>query len=119
MKRALSVCAVALAAACASTATYDRIRTERIFNAQGHVVGHKDVLREAETGAEISTVAYYSPKYDASGAVVAYEEQVPDGVVIRNLSGRRIGMRYNDLRSSGLNPGSGGITVIVPGALSD
>jgi hypothetical protein len=35
------------------------------------------------------------------------------GTLLRGLDGRRIGVRYGDLRSRASNPGSEGVTVIV------
>ena len=50
--------------------------------------------------------------------MVAYEEPVPEGVVIHALDGRRIGVRYHDLRSRGSNQNNDGVTVTVPRAQS-
>ena len=35
------------------------------------------------------------------------------GVVLRDVNGRRVGVRYNDLRSKGTNPNNDGVTVII------
>jgi len=100
--------------ACASAPAYEQVNSKPITNAQGHVIGHTDMLRDTSTGAQSERKTFYTARRDASGQVVAYEETVPDGVVIRATDGRRIGVRYQDLRTRGANPGSGGVTVTVP-----
>jgi len=86
---------------------------ELIKNADGHVVGQKEMLRNAETGDQYEHVTYFTPRRDAAGKVVGYEEPQPPGVVVRDLQGKRIGVRYSDLRSRGTNPRNDGVTVIV------
>src|SRR3954468_17925465 len=120
MKRTLSCSIVALwvlAAGCTSTAPveYKYVGSGRqpIKNVEGHVVGQKEMLRDPETGEQYEHVTYFTPRMDAKGIVVAYEEPLPPGVVVRDLQGRRVGVRYSDLRSRGTNPRNDGITVIV------
>ena len=102
------------AAACASSPALEQVASESIINPQGHVIGHKDVVRDTRTGEDSERTTYYKPQRNAAGQVVAYEETVPEGVVIRATEGRRIGVRYQDLRTRGSNPGSGGVTVTMP-----
>jgi hypothetical protein len=85
-----------------------------IVNQQGHVVGHRDLKPDPRSGEPLAVPVYYTPRYDANGTVIAYEEPVPEGVVIRSLDGRRIGVRYHDLRSRGTNQNNEGVTVTVP-----
>ena len=66
-----------------------------------------------ENGEKIQVSTYYIPRYDNKGNVVGYEEPVPEGVVIRSLEGRRIGVRRNDLRSRAQNPNNEGLSIIV------
>jgi len=95
------------------TVEYRIVGTQMIKNDQGHIVGHKDMLRDVRTGEEVEEVTMYVPRVDKSGAIVGYEEPVMRGTVLRGLDGRRIGVRYSDLRSRGWNPGGEGVTVIV------
>ena len=109
MRSIVFVFAVLVLAACAST-TAPQSTTRVIRNEQGHVIGHTEVVK----GREV--VTYYKPRFDSSGTVIAYEEPTRDGAVIRSVDGKRIGMRYNDLRSRGSNPASEGISITVPSA---
>ena len=104
-----------LTAACAAPVEYRYARggPELIKNEEGHVVGQKEMLRDADTGEQFEHVTYFTPRKDASGKVIGYEEPMPPGVVVRDLRGKRIGVRYSDLRSRGTNPRSDGVTVIV------
>ncbi len=105
-----------LAAACSTAPVeykYVGPGRELIKNADGHVVGQKEMLRDADTGEQFEHVTYFTPRKDASGKVIGYEEPLPPGVVVRDLQGKRIGVRYSDLRSRGTNPRSDGVTVIV------
>jgi len=94
-----------LLTACASTAPTQR-STQPIKNEQGHVIGHR----------QGDAVTYYTPRMDEAGAVVGYEERVPDGAVIRGLDGRKLGVRYSDLRSRNTNSNKAGISIVVPAA---
>jgi hypothetical protein len=96
---------VVLLSACASTAPAQRV-TQPITNEQGHVIGHK----------QGEAVTYYTPRVDQNGVLVGYEERVPEGAVIRNLDGRKIGVRYSDLRSRNYNSNKEGISIVVPSA---
>jgi len=96
---------VALLPACAG-APPAAPAAQRITNEQGHVIGHR----------QGDVVTYYKPRVDEKGAVIGYEERVPDGTVIRSLDGRKIGVRYSDLRSRNTNSNREGISVTVPSA---
>jgi len=115
VKPATVIAALALSCllgAC-ETVEYSIVGTQPIKNDQGHVVGHTDRLRDVRTGEELEEVTMYVPRLDQSGAIVGYEEPVMRGTLLRGLDGRRIGVRYGDLRSRAFNPGSEGVTVIV------
>jgi len=103
----------ALLIGCASP-LQDRKTPEPIVSEQGHVIGHKDFRPDPRSGEQVAVPVYYTPRHDAAGTVVAYEEPVPEGVVIRAVDGRRIGVRYHDLRSRGSNQNNEGVTVTLP-----
>lgn len=109
--------ALALASGCSTlnvdTAGYKSSGTQPLKNAQGHVIGHKETLRN--NGERVTRIALYLPRVE-DGKLVGYEELVPGGTVLRNLDGRRIGGRHIDLRSRGSNPNNRGLTIIVHAA---
>ena len=83
---------------------------EPLKNAQGHVIGHREKL--ILSGEELDRVVLYTPRLGERGNVVAYEERVKSGVVLRDLNGKRIGNRFVDLRSRGTNARNSGLTVV-------
>ena len=87
---------------------------EDLKNAQGHVVGYKDVMRDASTGEEIAQIALFVPRIE-NGELIGYEERVRGGSVLRDLNGKRIGGRFIDSRSRGTNPQSKGLLIVVRG----
>src|SRR3954466_8947391 len=87
---------------------------EDLKNAQGHVVGYKDVMRDASSGEEIAQIALFVPRIE-NGAVIGYEERVRGGSVLHDLNGKRIGGRFIDSRSRGTNPQSKGLLIVVRG----
>ena len=107
---------VFLTAACASAPVeyrYARGGPDLIKNEDGHVVGQKEMLRDATTGEMYENIVYFTPRKDESGKIIGYEEPMAPGVVLRDLNGRRVGVRYSDLRSRGTNQNSEGITIII------
>jgi len=112
-----SILALGLLAAACSTAPveykYVGPGRELLKNADGHVVGQKEMLRDATTGEMYENIVYFTPRKDDSGKIVGYEEPMAPGVVLRDLNGRRVGVRYSDLRSRGTNPNNEGVTVII------
>lgn len=102
-----------MAVACAQTVEYRYIATEQLKNDRGHVIGHKELLRDVRTGEQVEDVTTYLPLHDAKGEIVGYQEPTRGGMVIRGLDGRRIGARYTDLRSRATNPGNEGVTTII------
>ncbi len=107
--------AASLTAACGTSKEYRYARggPEQIKNEQGHVVGQKELLRDPATGEMYENIIYFTPRKDENGKIIGYEEPLAPGVVLRDLNGRRVGVRYNDLRSKGTNPNSEGVTVII------
>jgi len=89
---------------------YKRVGVHPLRNAQGHVIGHKEILRG--NGERLTRIALYVPRLEA-GKVVGYEERIRGGTVLRSLEGRKIGGRFIDLRSRGTNPGNKGLMIIV------
>jgi hypothetical protein len=89
---------------------YKRIGVHPLKNAQGHVIGHREVLRN--NGERLTRIALYVPRLEG-GKVVGYEERIRGGTVLRSLAGRKIGGRFVDLRSRGTNPGNKGLMIIV------
>ena len=104
-----------LATACATPVEYRYARggPELIKNEDGHVVGQKEMLRDATTGEMYENIVYFTPRKDENGKIIGYEEPLAPGVVLRDLNGRRVGVRYSDLRSKGTNPNNDGVTVII------
>jgi len=96
-----------------STTQYQHVSSRSLRNDQGHVVGHKETLRNTSNGEESVRTVLYVARYDAHGQVTGYEEPIAGGAVLRNIDGRRIGTRYADLRSRGSNAGNEGITLTV------
>ena len=101
MIRLTAILAAGLVAACAQTVEYQYVGTEILRNSDGHVVGHKELMVDARDGSEIEQVTHYSPRYNAKGELVGYEEPVAGGALIRGVDGKRLGARYRDLRSRG------------------
>ena len=114
MKKTMLFAAVALVAACSTQRTYERVSQTNITNYEGHVVGHRELLRDIETNEQVENVVDYTPRYDSTGKLTGYEEPLPEGVLIRTPDGRRIGVRYRDLRGRGTNPSGEGVSVTYP-----
>jgi hypothetical protein len=85
---------------------------EMLTNAQGHVIGYKERICDCEAGEELDRVVLFTPRRGERGKVVAYEERMKGGVVLRNLNGKRIGSQYVDLRSRGTNARNSGLTIV-------
>jgi hypothetical protein len=96
-----------------ATIEYQYLGIEPLKNDAGHVVGQKERLRDAKTGEELERVTRYTPRLDSKGTVIGYEEATNRGTVLRDLAGRRVGLRYTDLRSRETNQNGEGVTVIV------
>ena len=95
-----------------------QVGREDLKNSQGHVVGYKEVMRDAATGEEIAQLSLFVPHLE-NGQVVGYEERVRGGSVLRDLNGKRIGGRLVDSRSRGTNPQSKGLLIVVRGKQPD
>jgi hypothetical protein len=108
----LMMAACFVAGGCTTLTDYGSVRKESLRNEQGHVVGHKEMLRNERTGEVLAQVSLYTPLLDNAGAIVGYEEQAKDGAIIRDLDGRTIGGRFADLRSRGTNSKSKGLMIV-------
>ena len=90
---AAAVIALGLAAGgCAVLDTKPMVH-EDLKNAQGHIVGYKDTVRDRETGEEMAQIALFVPRFSDSGKIIGYEERVRGGSILRDLNGRKIGGR--------------------------
>jgi hypothetical protein len=118
LKKTALILALGLAAGGCSVMEHSKssaaVGREDLKNAQGHIVGYKDVIRDADTGEEITQISLFVPRIE-TGGIVGYEERVRGGTVLRDLNGRRIGGRFIDSRSRGTNPQSKGLLIVVRG----
>ena len=81
LSRVLVITAASLAiGGCSTVAEYGSVRKESLMNEQGHVVGYKEMLRNAATGEILAQVSYFKPVQGDAGEVIGYEEQTKDGV---------------------------------------
>src|SRR3970040_2412416 len=108
--RILLLVAGLLAGGCSSV-EFKPLGVEPRRNAQGHVIGQKEVLCDCRTGEELARLSLYIPRIEA-GKVVGYEERVRGGSVLRDLNGQAIGNHVVDLRSRGTNQHNLGLTVV-------
>ena len=106
---AAAVIALGLAAGGCAVLDTKSLAHEDLKNAQGHVVGYKDTVRDRETGEEMAQIALFVPRFNDRGRIVGYEERVRGGSVMRDLNGRKIGGSWNDLRSGK------GLVIVVRG----
>ena len=104
--------ALLLLAGCASV-EYHYLASQAVKNEKGYVIGQKDLLSNARTGELVERVTLFTPRLDATGNVIGYDEPQSTGTVLRGLDGKRVGVRYTDLRSRGTNPQGEPVTVIV------
>lgn len=113
LTRILIVAASLAIGGCSTLTEYGSVRKESVRNDQGHVIGHKELLRNARTGEVLARVALYTPLLSDSGAIVGYEEQARGGSIIRDLDGVGIGGRFSDLRSRGTNSRNKGLMIVM------
>jgi hypothetical protein len=107
------IAALAMLAGGCSVMETTPVTHEELRNAQGHVIGTKDIMRDARTGEELAQIALFVPRYNSRGELVGYEERVRGGTVLLDLNGRRIGNRWVDVRGRGTNPQSKGLLIVV------
>jgi hypothetical protein len=119
MTRTALILAIALAAGGCSVIETKSVAREDLKNAQGHVIGYKDLMRDSRTGEELAQITLFVPRLDERGEIVGYEERVRGGTVLHDLSGKRIGARWLDVRSRGSNPQNKGLLIMVRGKESE
>lgn len=119
LKKTTLIVALGLAAGGCSIMESKQVAREDLKNAQGHVVGYKDVIRNAATGEELAQIALFVPRTGERGEIIGYEERVRGGSVLRDVNGKRIGGRFVDARSRGTNPQSRGLLIVVRGKQAD
>ena len=112
--KAVAILAIGLLASGCSSVEFKSLgQSEQLRNAQGHVVGHKQMLCDCERGEDIARIQLYIPRVNDAGMIVGYEEPVKGQVsVLRDLNGRVVGQRYVDLRSRGTNSYNRGLTFV-------
>jgi hypothetical protein len=119
-KRTALILALGLAAGgCSTLIDTKPVAREDLKNAQGHVIGYKDVMRDARTGEELAQLTLFVPRLDERGRIVGYEERVRGGSILHDLNGKRIGGRWLDARTRGNNPHSQGLLIVVRGKDSE
>ena len=108
---------IALILALGGCAAIDRkqVAREDLQNAQGHVVGYKEIMRDERSGEELALITLFVPRLGERGEIVGYEERVRGGTVLRDPDGKRIGARWLDVRSRGSNPQNKGLLIVVRG----
>jgi hypothetical protein len=113
ISRALFLAASIAIGGCAALDDYGSVSRQNVTDAEGNVAGFKQILHNKRTGEIAAQVRHFRPIRNDKGELVGYEEQTPDGAVIRDLSGRQIGARFADLRSRSTNSRSNGFTLII------
>ena len=98
MTRTIVACLILLSG-CAGAPRESVLATMTLTNEQGHVIGRRHIVQNAETRETWSNYTLYTPLVDKRGEVIAYEEQVGDGTIRYGLNGRKIGGSMKDLRS--------------------
>ena len=107
-----AVLALGLAAGGCSFLETKSMAHEDLRNAQGHVVGYKEMVRDQQTGEEMAQIALFVPRVDDRGRIYGYEERVRGGSILRDLNGKKIGGSWHDLRSGK------GLVIVVRGKQS-
>ena len=113
LKRTAAILAIGLAAGGCSVLDTKPMAREDLTNAQGHVVGYKEMMRDSRTGEEMAQIALYVPRIGDRGEIIGYEERVRGGSILRDLNGRRIGGGWHDVRSGKT------LVIVVRGKQSD
>lgn len=112
LTRILIVAASLAMGGCSTLSEYASVRKETVKNEQGHVIGHRQLMRNESTGEVIARVALFTPLRNANGDLVGYEEGARGGSIVRNLDGYAIGSRFTDLRSRATNAQSKGLLIV-------
>ena len=118
-KRTILVLALGLAAGACTVIETKPVAREDLRNAQGHVIGYKELMRDERTSEELAQITLFVPRLGERGEIVGYEELVRGGTVLHDLNGKRIGGRWLDVRSRGTNPQNKGLLIVVRGKESE
>jgi hypothetical protein len=111
LKKSALVVALGFAVSGCSTLELRQTDQANLTDAQGHVIGHKEILLDQRSGEQVARISLYVPLTNSRGQLVGYEEASKGGSIIRDISGRRIGTRWHDVRS-----GKGITMVFLPRA---
>src|ERR671922_2487778 len=106
------ILSLTLAAGGCSMMQFKPLGKETLKNEQGHVIGYVERMCDCGKGEELDRVVLFTPRRGERGKIVAYEERVKGGAILRDLNGKRIGNRWADLRSRGTNPHNSGLTIV-------
>ena len=109
VERTALIFALGLAAGGCSVIDTKPVAHEDLKNAQGHLIGYKDLMRDSRTGEEFAQLTLFVPRVNERGHVVGYEERVRGGAVLHDLDGKKIGGRWLDVRSGK------GLVIVVHG----
>jgi hypothetical protein len=115
LKATTLLLALGVAASGCSTIDTQALGREDLKDAQGHVVGYKELMRDGRTGEELAQLTLFVPRVGERGEIIGFEERVPGGAVLRDLYGKRIGTRWIDARTRANNPHSKGLVIMVRG----
>ena len=107
--RTLVLGALLALSACATQDNFTTMSREQFRNDEGKIVGHRELLRNNDTGELVHKVELYAVLTDANGKIIGYEQRTRSGAVVYDDQGRPIGSRMVDLRSKGSNPSSRGV----------
>lgn len=111
--RALIIAASFVMGGCSTLTDYGLLSKEGLRDDEGHLVSHKQLLRNEKTGEAFAEAALLTPLRRNTGELIGYEEQTRDGgALIRDLNGRPIGSRFADSRSRNTNARSRGIAIV-------
>ena len=113
--RTATIAVLGLAAGACTVMETKPVAREDLKNMQGHVIGYKDLMVDSRSGEELAQLTLFVPRLGEGGEIVGYEERVRGGTVLRELNGKRIGVRWLDVRSRGTNPQSKGLLIMVRG----
>ncbi|HEY5900285.1 MAG TPA: hypothetical protein VIV54_22155, partial [Burkholderiales bacterium] len=112
MKKIAIVLSLALLGGCALVQT-ETVAKRDLKNDQGHVIGYKEISRDPASGEELTKLTLFVPMLNKRGNVIGYEERGRGDTILRDVNGKRIGMRFVDLRSTGTNAGNKGVTIVI------
>ena len=66
---------------CAITGEYGSAGRQALKNAEGHVIGYRELLRSKDSGEVFAQMNFFKPVHNTAGEVIGYEEETRDGAV--------------------------------------